>query len=59
LFFIDHPVSPQYEYSLAQLACFGFRVSKHFLFCLIWDYKTSGDLSKYFMSWEIIRKSSI
>jgi hypothetical protein len=35
--------SPQYGYSLAQLARFGFRVSKHSLFCLIWDYKTSGD----------------
>jgi hypothetical protein len=29
------------------------------LFCVIWDYKTSGDLQKYFMSWEKIRKSSI
>jgi hypothetical protein len=51
--------SPQYGYSLAQLARFGFRVSKHFLFCLIWDYKTSGDLQTYFMCWEILRKSSI
>jgi hypothetical protein len=38
--------SPQYGYSLAQLARFGFRFSKHFLFCLIWDYKTSRDIQK-------------
>jgi hypothetical protein len=38
--------SPHSEYSLAPLARFEFRVSKHFLFGLIWDYKTSGDLRK-------------
>jgi hypothetical protein len=30
--------SPQSGYSLAQLSRFGFRVAKHFLFCLIRDY---------------------
>jgi hypothetical protein len=30
-----------------------------FSFVFFWDYKTSGDLQTYFMSWEIIRKSSI
>jgi hypothetical protein len=25
---------------------------------LVWDYETSGDLQTYFVSWEIIRKSS-
>jgi hypothetical protein len=39
--------SPQYRYFLAQLVRFGFRVPKHFLFCLIWDYKTSGYLQKF------------
>jgi hypothetical protein len=34
----------------AQLVRFGFRMSKHFLFFLIWDYKTSGDLQKYFVN---------
>jgi hypothetical protein len=38
--------SPQSIYSLAQLPRFGFRVSKYFLFCLICDYKTSGDFWK-------------
>jgi hypothetical protein len=35
--------SPQSICSLAQLVHFGFRVSEHFLFGLIWDYKTLGD----------------
>jgi hypothetical protein len=51
--------SLQYGYFLAQLALCGFKVSKHFLFDLIWGYKTSRDLQKYFESCEIIRKSSI
>jgi hypothetical protein len=38
--------SPKYRYSLAQLARFGFRVSKHFSFGFIWDYKTSRDIRK-------------
>jgi hypothetical protein len=29
--------SPEYEHCQTQLACFGFRVSKNFRFCLIWD----------------------
>jgi hypothetical protein len=29
--------TPQSGYTQAQLARFGFRVSKHILFCLIWD----------------------
>jgi hypothetical protein len=28
-----------------------------FLFCLIWDFKTSGNFQKYFMSWKITRES--
>jgi hypothetical protein len=32
--------SPQSLYSLAQLTSFGFRVSQHYLFCIIWDFKT-------------------
>jgi hypothetical protein len=43
--------SPQYGHSLAQLARFRFRVAKLFLFCLIWDHKSSKDfrrLSKKF-----------
>jgi hypothetical protein len=35
---------PQSGYFLAQLVCFEFRVSKHFLFCHIWDDKTSRDI---------------
>jgi hypothetical protein len=38
--------SPQYGYSLAQQARFRFSVSKYFLFCFIWDYKTSGAFRK-------------
>jgi hypothetical protein len=38
--------SPQYEYSLAQLTRCGFRVSKHFLFCLIWDYLKFAQIQK-------------
>jgi hypothetical protein len=38
--------SPQYGYSLAQLACFVFRVSKLFLFGFICDYKTPEDVRK-------------
>jgi hypothetical protein len=47
--------SSQYGYSLAQLARFGFRVSKYFLFCLIWDYKTSRDIRKNIECLEISR----
>jgi hypothetical protein len=36
--------NPHSGYSLAQLARFGFRVSKSFLFCLFWDYKTARDI---------------
>jgi hypothetical protein len=38
--------SPQYGYSLAKLPRFGFRVFKHFLFCLIYDYNTLVDIPK-------------
>jgi hypothetical protein len=38
--------SPQSGYSLAQLARFGFRASKPFLFGFFWDYKTSRDIRK-------------
>jgi hypothetical protein len=42
--------SPQYEYCLTQLARFGFRVFKHFLFCFIWDYKTWRDFKSLLKS---------
>jgi hypothetical protein len=38
--------SPQSLYSLAQFTPFVFRVSQQYLLCLIWDFKTSGDIQQ-------------
>jgi hypothetical protein len=43
--------SPKYGHFLTPMARLGFRFSKHFSFCLIWNYKTLRDSERASCVW--------